>query len=78
MRKVIRKVERALLTAFGKAERAVAWTLCLGAIVTFVTVFIGLVSVGELRLVTLLVAAGLAFDGYSALRDAYDSEEETG
>jgi hypothetical protein len=78
MRTWIRKAERATLRAFGKAERTVAWVLCIGAIVTFVSVFTGLIAAGELRLVTLLVAAGLAFDGYSALRDAYDSEEETG
>lgn len=70
--------ERWVLAMFGRFERPTAWVLCLGAVTTFVGVATGLIVTGELRLLTLVASAGLAFDGYSALRDAYDQETETG
>lgn len=74
----MRRLERLVLAFFARCERPVGWVLCVGAVVTFGGVLTGLIATGELRLVTLLVAAGLALDGYSALRDAYDDAEETG
>jgi hypothetical protein len=76
--RLFRRAERWLLALFGRAERHVAWVLCLGAVGTFAAVLAGLLVEGQLRVVTLLAAASLAFDGYSALRDAYDDEPETG
>jgi hypothetical protein len=70
--------ERALLRAFGRLERPVAWTLFGGAVATFIGVLTGLIATGEFRLLTLVASADLGYAGYSALRDAYDSEEETG
>lgn len=74
----LRKVERVTLRLFGRFERAAAWTLCIGALATFIGVISGLIVVGEARWATLLVAADLAISGFSALRDAYDEEPETG
>jgi hypothetical protein len=49
-----------------------------GAMATFVGVLTGLIATGEFRLLTMVAAADLAYTGYSALREAYDSEPETG
>jgi hypothetical protein len=43
--------------------------------VTFVGVLVGLIAVGEFRLMTLLLAADLAISGYSQLRDEQDRDE---
>lgn len=75
---MLRKIEQSALRGFARFERPVAWLLFAGAIVTFVGVLSGLIAVGEFRLLTMVAAADLGFTGYSALRDAYDSEEETG
>lgn len=75
---LLRRAERWLLVGFGRFERPAAWILCGGAVVTFVSVGVGLIVVGEAKLATLLVSADLAVSGLSALRDAYDDENETG
>lgn len=75
---LIRTVERTTLRWFAKFERPAAWTLCVGAVITFVGVIVGIIVVGDAKWATLLVSADLAISGFSALRDAYDEEPETG
>lgn len=74
----MRRVERTVLKLFGRFERPMAWILCIGAVATFTGVATGLIVTGELRLLTLVGSADLAFAGYGALRAAYDQEDETG
>ena len=75
---VLRRIELAALRGFARFERPVAWVMFAGAVVTFIGVFTGLIATGQFRLLTMVAAADLGYTGYSALRDAYDSEEETG
>jgi hypothetical protein len=75
---VLRKIELAALHWFERFERPVAWVMFAGALVTFVGVFTGLIATGQFRLLTMVAAADLGYTGYSALREAYDSESETG
>lgn len=63
-----------MLRAFARAQRPAAWILLLGGAATFVAVLVGLIVVGEARLATLLVAAGLVVDGFSAVQQAEEDE----
>lgn len=75
---MIDRIERFTLRVFRRLERPIAWTMFVGAVVTFFGVITGLIYTGEFRLLTLVASASLAYDGYNALREAYDSEPETG
>jgi hypothetical protein len=48
--------------------------LLVGAFVTFVGVLIGLISVGEFRLATLLIAADLLVSGFNAVQESEEDE----
>lgn len=74
----MRNLERRTLRFFARYERQVAWIMFAGAVATFIGVLTGLVAAGEFRLLTLVAAADLGYTGYGALREAYDSEPETG
>jgi hypothetical protein len=59
-----------VLRGFAVVERPAAWLLLLGGAVTFVSVLVGSIVVGDAKLATLLVAAGLIVDGFSAVQVA--------
>jgi hypothetical protein len=73
---VTRRWRRRLLRGFARAQRPAAWFLLAAGVVSFVSVAVGLVVVGEARLATLLVAADLVVSGFDAAQEAEDDEGE--
>lgn len=71
----LRRLRRWVLRGFAVAERPAAWGLLVGAAVTFVGVLVGWITVGEFRWPTLLIAAGLVVDGFTAVQETEGDEE---
>jgi hypothetical protein len=72
---VIRRLRRRVLRAFAVAEKPAAWVLLIGGVVTFVSVVTGLILVGDAKLATILVAAGLIVDGFQAVQESEDDDD---
>jgi hypothetical protein len=66
---------RQIIRAFAIIERPCAWILLVGGVITFISVLFNLIATGDVKTVTLLVAAGLIVDGFSAVQEAEDDEE---
>lgn len=62
-------MKRRILALLDRVAPVAAWCLVVGALVTFLGVLVGLIAVGEFRLMTLLLSADLVIGGYSQLRD---------
>ena len=70
-----RRARRAVLRAFAAAQRPASWFLLLGGLITFVGVLVGWITVGDFKWGTLLIAAGLVVDGFSAVQESEDDED---
>lgn len=64
-----------ILRAFAIIERPCAWILLIGGVITFFGVLFNLITTGNVKTVTLLVAAGLIVDGFNAVQEAEDDED---
>lgn len=71
---MLRTAKHNLLTFFAWIERPAAWTLLIGAIVTFVGVIFGWITVGDFKWPTLLIAADLMVSGFTAVQESQDEE----
>lgn len=65
---------RRLLRMFARVSRPAAWVLMLGGAVTFVSVAVGLVVVGDAKWATLLVSADLLVSGFTAVQNEEGDE----
>lgn len=74
---MFRTAKRKILAFFGWIERPAAWGLLVGAIITFIGVLIGWITVGEFRWPTLLIAAELIVSGFSSVQEAHDDDPRT-
>lgn len=63
---------RRILKLFAIIERPAAWILLIGGVITFLGVIIGLITVGDAKWATLLIAADLIVGGFSAVQEAED------
>jgi hypothetical protein len=72
---MLKAARAALIRAFARIERPAAWLLLGGSVVTFIGVLVGVIVVGEFRWPTLLLAAGLAVDGFQAVQEAEEDDE---
>lgn len=63
---------RRVLRIFAWLERPMAWVLLVAGFVTFVSVLVGLIVVGEAKIATLLIAADLTVSGFGAVQQAED------
>lgn len=71
-------VKAKVLAFFAYIERPAAWLLLLGAIITFVGVFVGWIAVGDFKWPTLLIAADLTVSGFTAVQESQDDDEADG
>lgn len=71
---MLRTTKRHVLAFFGWIERPAAWLLLAGAVITFVGVLIGWITVGDFKWPTLLIAADLMVSGFSAVQEAHDDD----
>lgn len=62
-------MKRAVLHAFGKAQRPAAWILLAGGAITFLVVLFDLVATGTAKWATLLIAADLTVSGFTATQE---------
>ena len=69
-------LKRRVLHIFAIIERPAAWGLLIGGVITFFSVVIGLIVVGDAKLATLLVAADLIVGGFSAVQETEDGEPD--
>lgn len=75
---MLRRARLTLLAFFAYIERPAAWLLLLGAIITFVGVFVGWIAVGDFKWPTLLIAADLTVSGFTAVQESQDDDEADG
>lgn len=75
---VLEAIQAKLLPVFGRLQRPAAWVLLVGAAATLVAVLFDLIALGNARLGTLLVAAGLVVDGFQAVQEAENEADEGG
>lgn len=68
-------MKRALLRAFGRAQRPAAWVLLIGGGATFVAVAFDLVRTGDAKWATLLVAADLVVSGFGVVQEAENERD---
>lgn len=75
---MLRRLQARLLPLFGRLQRPAAWVLLVGAVVTLAVVVLDLIALGNARLGTLLVAAGLVVDGFQAVQEAENEADDGG
>lgn len=70
-----KKLKLKVLRGFEIIERPMAWVLLLAGFGTFVGVVFNLISVGDFKLATLLIAADLTVSGFGAVQESQDDED---
>jgi hypothetical protein len=73
---MLRTTKRHVLRFFAIIDRPAAWGLLIGAVITFVGVFVGWIAVGDFKWGTLLIAADLVVSGFSAVQEAENDEDD--
>ena len=71
---MLRTAKRRLLSFFAFIERPAAWGLLAGAIITFVGVLVGWITVGDFKWPTLLIAADLTVSGFTAVQESQEDD----
>ena len=66
---------KSFLKFFGKLERPIGWSMLIASIIVFFGVLLDIIVTRDLKLPTLLLAAGLFCDGFSMAQDAEDNTE---
>lgn len=67
-----------ILGWFGDAQRAIAWVILVGGVLTFIAVLFDVVATGDAKLATILGAILIINDGFQAVQEVENELEEGG